>query len=67
MRAIILVAGRGSRLPKKLSLNPKSFLKIGDQTILENQINHLKACDIDEVNVVVGFAYERVEEFLSNL
>ena len=34
---------------------------------MKNQINHLKACDVDEVNVVVGFAYEKVEEFLSNL
>ena len=31
MRAIILVAGKGSRLPKKLSKNPKSFFKIGNK------------------------------------
>tara|TARA_B100000900_G_scaffold56032_1_gene41858 strand:+ start:786 stop:1538 length:753 start_codon:yes stop_codon:yes gene_type:complete len=67
MKAIILAAGKGERLQPFTKEIPKSLLKIGDQTILENQINHLKACDIDEVNVVVGFAYERVEEFLSNL
>ena len=67
MKAIILAAGKGERLQPFTKEIPKSLLKIGDQTILENQITHLKACDVDEVNVVVGFAYEKVEEFLSNL
>ena len=40
MRAIILVAGRGSRLPKYLSKNPKSFLKIGKNTIIEKLIQN---------------------------
>ena len=42
-------------------------MRIDDQTILENQINHLKKCDIEEINVVVGFAYQKVEEFFDSL
>ena len=40
MRAIILSAGRGRRLPKHLSLKPKVLLKIGNKTILEKQIKN---------------------------
>ena len=67
MKAIILAAGKGERLQPHTKYIPKSLLKINRYTILENQINHLKKCDIDEINVVVGFAYQKVEEFLSNL
>ena len=67
MKAIILAAGKGERLQPHTKEIPKSLLKIDNGTILENQINHLKKCEIEEINVVVGFAYERVEEFLKNL
>ena len=67
MKAIILAAGKGERLQPFTKDIPKSLLRIDDQTILENQINHLKKCDIEEINVVVGFAYQKVEEFLSSL
>ena len=64
MKAIILAAGKGERLQPFTKDIPKSLLRIDDQTILENQINHLKKCDIEEINVVVGFAYQKVEQFL---
>ena len=67
MKAIILAAGKGERLQPFTKDIPKSLLRIDDQTILENQINHLKKCDIEEINVVVGFAYQKVEQFLSSL
>ena len=53
MKAIILAAGKGERLQPFTNDIPKSLLRIDDQTILENQINHLKKCDIEEINVVV--------------
>ena len=47
MKAIILAAGKGERLQPFTKDIPKSLLRIDDQTILENQINHLKKCDIE--------------------
>ena len=55
MRAIILVAGRGSRLPKNLSKNPKSFLKIGKNTIIENLINNFLLSGITKIALVTGY------------
>ncbi len=43
---------------------PKCLLDIGNISILEHQINHIRDCGISEVVVVVGFGFERVEEFL---
>ena len=66
MKAIILAAGRGQRLQPHTNEIPKCLLTLDNQTILEHQINHLKSCEIQEVNVVVGFASNKVEEFLGN-
>ena len=63
MRAIILVAGRGSRLPKKLSLNPKSFLKIGDQTIIEKLIKNFHRSGINKIALVTGYKRYKFKKF----
>ncbi len=66
MKAFILAAGRGKRLYPYTKYVPKCLLDIGGETILENQINHIRACGIDEVVIVVGFGFEKVENFLRN-
>ncbi len=66
MKAIILAAGKGKRLQPYTKDIPKCLLTLDSQTILEHQINHLKSCEFEEVNVVVGFASQKVETFLSN-
>ncbi len=63
MRAIILVAGRGSRLPKKLSSNPKSFLKIGNKTIIEKLIKNFHELDINKIALVTGYKRYKFEKF----
>lgn len=55
MRAIILSAGRGSRLPKYLSLKPKVLLKIGNKTILEKQISNFETMGIKKIALVTGY------------
>ena len=66
MKAIILAAGKGERLQPHTKDIPKCLLTLDNETILEHQINHLKSSEVDEVNVVVGFASKKVEEFLGN-
>ena len=66
MKAIILAAGKGKRLQPYTKNIPKCLLTLGEETILEHQINHLKSSEIQEINVVVGFGSDRVEQFLSN-
>jgi choline kinase len=66
MKAIILAAGRGKRLYPYTKYIPKCLLDIGGETILEHQINNIRDCGIDEVVIVVGFGFEKVENFLRN-
>jgi choline kinase len=66
MKAIILAAGRGRRLYPYTKYIPKCLLDVGGETILEHQINHIRDCGINEIVIVVGFGYEKVEDFLRN-
>lgn len=66
MKAIILAAGRGTRLYPYTRYIPKCLLDIGGVTILEHQMNHIRDCGINEVVIVVGFGFEKVENFLRN-
>ena len=64
MKAVILAAGRGTRLYPYTKYIPKCLLDIGGVTILENQINHIRDCGINELVIVVGFGFDKVENFL---
>lgn len=66
MKAVILAAGRGKRLYPYTKYIPKCLLDISGETILEHQINNIRDCGIDEVVIVVGFGFEKVENFLRN-
>lgn len=55
MRAIILAAGRGSRLKSLTKNKPKCFLKVNNKKIITHQIDALKKNGIDNIAVVVGY------------
>lgn len=57
MKAIILCAGKGTRL-QPLTLNkPKPLLEIKGKTLLENAILHLRKCGVEEIIVVTGYKH----------
>ena len=58
MRAVILAAGRGRRLGRRI---PKCLLEVGGRTLLER---HLEALEGFDVTVVAGYRKERVLERL---
>jgi choline kinase len=60
MKGIILAAGKGLRLNGAAGNTPKCLLEIGGVTLIERQIQALKASGIDDLVVVVGFEAERV-------
>ncbi len=66
MKAIILAAGIGSRLRPYTEYVPKCLLNVGGASILENQINHVRDCGINDVVIVVGFGFNKIESFLRN-
>ena len=60
MKAIILAAGQGTRLKKYTENLPKGMLSFMGQTIIERQLNLYKACGIDNVIIVRGFASDKI-------
>lgn len=62
MRAIILVAGKGSRLPKKLSRYPKSFLTLQKKKIIEILYDNFKSCGIDKISFVTGYKNKKFND-----
>ena len=61
MHAIILSAGRGSRLLPLTNNLPKCLLPIGLTTVLGMQLDTLYAAGITSATIVTGFNAEMVE------
>ncbi len=66
MKAIILAAGRATRMHSLSDKSPKCLLKINGQTILEHQIQNLNACGIKEIVVVVGHFADKIKSSFTN-
>lgn len=60
MRAIILAAGRGSRLNGTAGELPKCLVRLGGLTLVERQIQLLRAAGVEDIAMVVGCQADRV-------
>lgn len=60
MNAIILAAGKGTRL-NGVELKPKCLFEVGDQTLLDRQLSALATAHVDNVVMVLGFEAERIQ------
>lgn len=65
-RAIILAAGKGSRLESITNHLPKCLAPAGDASLIERQIRSLRANGIDEIAIVVGYGADMVRETCGN-
>ncbi|WP_461615725.1 phosphocholine cytidylyltransferase family protein [Clostridium sp. Marseille-QA1073] len=65
-KAIIVAAGLGSRLGDLTKDTPKPLLKIGEDTIIERNINTLKKNGIEDIGIVVGYKKEKIMELLGD-
>lgn len=66
MKAIILAAGKGSRLrPAGLEL-PKCLLEVGGRPLIEHQLAMLEAEGVRDVLVVVGYRNELIRHHLGD-
>ena len=59
MKAIILAAGKGTRLNGQ-DLKPKCLFEVGGQTLLARQVEALREAGINEIVIVLGFEAERI-------
>ena len=59
-RAIILAAGKGSRLNGTAGVSPKCLVQLGGMSLVERQIGVLRRAGIDDIAIVVGCQADRV-------
>lgn len=62
MKAIILAAGRGSRMKGLTDANPKCLLKLYGKSLIEWQIFALRDAGIDQISIVTGYKRESLAD-----
>ena len=60
-KALILAAGQGTRLRPLTDDKPKCLVTLCGSTLLERQVNNIRACGIDDIRVVTGYYSEAIE------
>lgn len=63
MQAIILAAGRGSRLGSMTENQPKPLAKLAGKPLIEWQLASLAAAGVDSVHVVCGYCSEALQGY----
>ncbi len=63
MKAIILAAGRGSRMGEHTDDKPKCLTLLNNKPLIEYQINALRKAGIEEIGIVTGFKSEELEKY----
>lgn len=61
MQAIIMAAGKGSRIGDKADGLPKCYLKINSESLIERQLRLLREAGIKDIVIVTGYQKERFE------
>ena len=60
MKAIIIAAGRGSRIPEISDKIPKSLIKINKKTLLKRQIEYIRKLNINQISIVKGYKSNKI-------
>lgn len=67
MQAIIMAAGKGSRLGALTEGNPKSFVEIKGKKLIEYNLDLLRHYGMDEVIIVTGYRSEAFENLTRDM
>ena len=65
MKALILAAGKGTKLNPFSNTRPIPMISVAGKTLLENSLCQLKNAGITDVYIVVGHHKERVQDFIA--
>jgi len=63
MKAVILAAGKGTRMRELTAALPKPMLKVQDQPILQHIVEGLVANQVREICIITGFQAATIEDF----
>lgn len=64
MRVLLLAAGRGTRISRYLSGNPKSTVEIGGSSLIAYTVDLFRKKGIEEIGISVGYRHEQIQEQL---
>lgn len=67
MKALLLAAGRGTRISRYLNGNPKCTVSIRkDMPLIQYTVNQLKKHGISDIAIVTGYRHHVIEQLLQN-
>jgi UDP-N-acetylglucosamine diphosphorylase / glucose-1-phosphate thymidylyltransferase / UDP-N-acetylgalactosamine diphosphorylase / glucosamine-1-phosphate N-acetyltransferase / galactosamine-1-phosphate N-acetyltransferase len=66
MKAVILAAGKGTRMKELTNEVPKPMLKVEGKPILEHIVSGLASAGIREIFIVTGFRAETIESYFGD-
>ena len=61
MKSIILAAGKGTRLGYLTKNKPKCMINVAGIPLLKYQIETLKSCNINNINIITGYLSSMVK------
>ena len=64
MQAVILAAGRGSRLGERGEQTPKCLLQLDERRIIEHQLETLAEAGVAPVAMIVGYCADEIREIV---
>lgn len=66
MKAIILAAGKGSRLGKMTESMPKAMIPLAGKPLLMHTLDRVKENDVQEVIIVIGYCGQYIKDHVGN-
>jgi len=66
MKAVILAAGKGTRLNPITTLQPKPMIPIGGKPLLEHTLLNLRSVGVQEILIIVGYKEEIIKNYFGN-
>lgn len=67
MQAIIMAAGKGSRIEELTMGRPKSFLEINGKKLIEYNLGVLREIGVNKIIIVTGYRYDAFEELTKGM
>ena len=66
VRAVILAAGKGSRLQSEEAEIPKALRKVGDKTLIEHVLDGISFVKPEDITIVIGVMGEKIQAYLGD-
>ena len=65
-RAVILAAGKGSRLQSERDDIPKALRRVGDKTLIEHVLSGIDFVRPEDITIVIGVLGEKIKAYLGD-